>query len=390
LKDSEIPPQNTEGSQIKEPRIEKGKGLETSPIILDDIPEKIGGTSSKELGSPITSLTPLQSTFGTPHEGVLYISDLEPISRDEIPPSDYFFIKKRRAVLKQEIHPRGEGTIKRHKVIIDGKKFKDGEFTTELAGTMGVIASTNIYFVGNLTTMLEQKNQKIIQLQDRLKENERNIGWGIQKGLEQARLNDMQEIQKLNKNLDEAKHVIQVTQEHVQKLGEENKFLQDKIISIANQVIEIENFRTQASEIYVRIEEEQQKVFCNLEIIQNYFQESNRSMEKVFQKEREAKAAMTTFQKAVASSLKDEIGKNQKLSTSEQVKGDIMIKVWESKLAEYKRITKEVNEDCQGIFNLFEKDSLNIGTDGCSRLLGEVNIARHQLKLREELEEKKA
>jgi hypothetical protein len=67
-----------------------------------------------------------------------------------------------------------------------------------------------------------------------------------------------------------------------------------------------------------------------------------------------------------------------------------MIKVWESKLDEYKRITKEVNEDCQGIFNLFEKDSLNIGTDGCSGLLGEVNIVRHQLKLREELKEKKA
>jgi hypothetical protein len=59
-------------------------------------------------------------------------------------------------------------------------------------------------------------------------------------------------------------------------------------------------------------------------------------------------------------------------------------------LVEYKKITKEVNEDCQGIFNLFEKDSLNIGTDGCSGLLGEVNIATHQLKSREELEEKKA
>jgi hypothetical protein len=113
-------------------------------------------------------------------------------------------------------------------------------------------------------------------------------------------------------------------------------------------------------------------------------------MEKVFQKEREVKAARTTFQKAVASSLKEEIGKNQKLSISKQVKGDIMIKVWESKLAEYKRITKEVNENCQGIFNLFEKDSLNIRTDGCSGLLGEVNIARHQLKSREKIEEKKA
>jgi hypothetical protein len=38
----------------------------------------------------------------------------------------------------------------------------------------------------------------------------------------------------------------------------------------------------------------------------------------------------------VASSSKEEIGKTHKLSISEHVKGDIMIKVWESKLAEYK------------------------------------------------------
>jgi hypothetical protein len=72
----------------------------------------------------------LQSTYGTPHEGALYVSDLEPISRDEIPPSDYFFSKKRRAILKQEIHPRGEGMIKKHRVIIDGNKLKYGEFAT--------------------------------------------------------------------------------------------------------------------------------------------------------------------------------------------------------------------------------------------------------------------
>jgi hypothetical protein len=54
-----------------------------------------------------------------------------------------------------------------------------------------------------------------------------------------------------------------------------------------------------------------------------------------------------------------------------------MTKVWEKKLAEYKRITREVNEYCQGIFDLFERDSLNIETDGCSGLLGEVNIAKN-------------
>jgi hypothetical protein len=113
-------------------------------------------------------------------------------------------------------------------------------------------------------------------------------------------------------------------------------------------------------------------------------------MEKVVQKEREAKAARNSFQKVITSLQKEETGKTQKLSISEQLKGDIMIKVWETKLAEYKRITRGINEDCQRIFNLIEKDSVNIGTDGFSELLGEVNITRYQLKSKEELEEKKA
>jgi hypothetical protein len=66
-----------------------------------------------------------------------------------------------------------------------------------------------------------------------------------------------------------------------------------------------------------------------------------------------------------------------------------MIKVWETKLAEYKRITKGINEDCQGIFDLIEKDSVNIGTYSFSELLGEVNITRYQSKSKEQLEEKK-
>jgi len=71
------------------------------------------------------------------------------------------------------------------------------------------------------------------------------------------------------------------------------------------------------------------------------------------------------------------------------LKGDIMIKVWETKLEGYKRITKEVNEDCQKIFNVIEKDSAQIGTDGFSELLGEININRYQLKTKEELDEEK-
>ena len=60
LKNTEIPSQDAEGSQTKESGMDKGKETETIPEIMKNFPEKIGGTASIELGSPITSLNPLQ------------------------------------------------------------------------------------------------------------------------------------------------------------------------------------------------------------------------------------------------------------------------------------------------------------------------------------------
>ena len=83
-------------------------------------------------------------------------------------------------------------------------------------------------------------------------------------------------------------------------------------------------------------------------------------MDKAVQKEREAKEARNSFQKIITSLQKEEAGKSQRLSISEQLKGDVMTKVWETKLEGYKRITKGVNEDCQKIFDFIEKDLVHI------------------------------
>ena len=105
-------------------------------------------------------------------------------------------------------------------------------------------------------------------------------------------------------------------------------------------------------------------------------------MDKAIQKEREAKAERNSFQKMITALQKGEMGKSQNLPISDQLKEDAMIKVWETKLEGYKRITKGVNEDCQKIFNVIEKDSVHIGTDGFSELLGEININRYRLKIK--------
>ena len=128
-------------------------------------------------------------------------------------------------------------------------------------------------------------------------------------------------------------------------------------------------------------------MISKLEIIHTYFQETRKSFDGILLKEREEKVARTTFQKAMILSGQEEIKKTQKLSVSEQIKGDIILKVWEASLTENKKITKEVNDDCQAIFDLLDKASLNIGRDNCPGLLGQINIGRHQLKFKENLDE---
>jgi hypothetical protein len=82
-------------------------------------------------------------------------------------------------------------------------------------------------------------------------------------------------------------------------------------------------------------------------------------------KEIEAKAVRDSFQKVLSALQEKEIRQSQKLSISEQLKGDVMLKVWETKLKEYKGITEEVINDCQRIFGSINKDSIQDETNGC-------------------------
>jgi hypothetical protein len=57
-----------------------------------------------KIGSPIPSITPLQSTRGDPDALMISIEDLTPITAEEFPPSKFFFSKKRKVVVKWETH----------------------------------------------------------------------------------------------------------------------------------------------------------------------------------------------------------------------------------------------------------------------------------------------
>jgi hypothetical protein len=227
----------------------------------------------------------------------------------------------------------------------------------------------------------------IAQLQSQLKETKRSISQEINKGLERAKTSDIQEIQILRTRLNEANMKIQAIQAQVLHQEEMNKQLHNQMSSIQNQVVEMETFQAQALELHAKIEKEQQGLISKLEIIQTYFQETSKSFESIILKEREEKVSRTTFQKAVILSGQEEIRKTQKLFVLEKIIGDIILKIWEASLAENKRITKEVNDDFQSIFDLIDKTPLNIGRDNYPGLLGQINIGRHQLNFKENLDE---
>jgi hypothetical protein len=111
------------------------------------IPQK----PSKEIDSPITSITPLQFTKGTLEVGWIFDEELMPITIEEFPPNEFFFDKKRKAiVMKQELY-REVGTVaKKFKILADGKAMKKEEFATQIAGTLGDFATANQFSVRSL------------------------------------------------------------------------------------------------------------------------------------------------------------------------------------------------------------------------------------------------
>jgi hypothetical protein len=98
---------------------------------------------------------------------------------------------------------RESGMVKKHRVLVDGKNLEEGGFTTEVVSSMGALETTNLFTISNMRARLEHSNLRITQLQDQLKDIEKNIKVEINKGLEQARAADKQEIQLVKSSLDE-------------------------------------------------------------------------------------------------------------------------------------------------------------------------------------------
>jgi hypothetical protein len=113
-------------------------------------------------------------------------------------------------------------------------------------------------------------------------------------------------------------------------------------------------------------------------------------LDKIGFREKEATAARVTFQKEVVSSSKEEMSltpKTLRLTVEEKIRGDIILNTWEANIAKSKRLAKEIKEDREEVFDLLDKKSLGIGKDDCARVIGQINVLKHQLNIKERLNE---
>jgi hypothetical protein len=95
---------------------------------------------STEIGSPIQYVTPLQFSRGKLSTEVVFIKYIIPISAEDMPPLEFFFSNKRRVVVRREMHQRDGVTVKKYRVLLDGKALEEEDFATDVVGSLGAFA----------------------------------------------------------------------------------------------------------------------------------------------------------------------------------------------------------------------------------------------------------
>jgi hypothetical protein len=87
-------------------------------------------------------------------------------------------------------------------------------------------------------------------------------------------------------------------------------------------------------------------------------------------REREIISTRTTFQEAIVSSAKEGVTMTSRLSVSEQPRGDIILKAWESSIAESRKMAKEVNDFFEEASQSLNKESLGLDKEDSSGVMG--------------------
>jgi hypothetical protein len=190
---------------------------------------------------------------GNIEEGWIFNEELRPIRAEELPPNEFFFDKKRKAVVKREFYQEGELTAKKYKFMTNRKNKKNEQFATEIAGTLGAYASVNQFAVGILKNQLKRKNCLIRTLKARLALAMENSKGQVSMEIELAQLADKNEIEVLKTKLEQAHLVVRDGRIRAGQKRAMIEELQARVEIAESRMIDVEMFKSQAIGIQSRI-----------------------------------------------------------------------------------------------------------------------------------------
>jgi hypothetical protein len=93
--------------------------------------------------------------------------------------------------------------------------------------------------------------------------------------------------------------------------------------------------------------------------------------------------ARVAFQEAVIATTKKETGSSSRLSIPEQTRGNILLKAWERNISEGRQQAKEVRNSCEETFSFIDGSLLGLDSESSTETLGQINIAKHLLNIKE-------
>jgi hypothetical protein len=205
----------------------------------------------------------------------------------------------------------------------------------------------------------------------------------VNTGIEQARAADQKEIERLKSDLEQTQQVAQTSQSQISQQEELIEQLQAKLNFTESQVIDIGIFQSQAIEIRKRVSTAQQDLLAKVETIQNNCQLIDQVLENISFREKEAGAARVIFQEAVIATTKKETGSSSRFSIPEQTRGNILLKAWEHNISEGRQQAKEVRKSCEETFGFIDGRLLGLDSESNTETLGQINIAKHLLNIKE-------
>jgi hypothetical protein len=159
--------------------------------------------------------------------------------------------------------------------------------------------------------------------------------------------------------------------------------LQAQVEIAKGRVIDVEGFKSRATQIRNKISSAQQSLLAKIGTIREDCLLMHRVSENLTDRERDAGAARVAFQEAVIATNDRVSSGSPGLTLPEQTRGNILLKDWEHNITLGKEQAQKVTNSLEEAFNSIEGELLGMDTGGNVETLIQMNVEQISLDLKD-------